>query len=40
MPSPPRLPPGPAPRIGLVSHGGSDPQATALSDYFRVYQLR
>jgi arabinan endo-1,5-alpha-L-arabinosidase len=29
---------GPAPRIGLVSHGGNDPQATAVFDYFRVYR--
>jgi arabinan endo-1,5-alpha-L-arabinosidase len=29
---------GTAPRIGLVSHGGDDPQATAVFDYFRVYR--
>ena len=29
---------GTAPRIGLVSHGGDDPQATAEFDYFRVYR--
>jgi arabinan endo-1,5-alpha-L-arabinosidase len=29
---------GAAPRIGLISHGGDDPQATAVFDYFRVYR--
>ncbi|HZN20841.1 MAG TPA: hypothetical protein VFB84_22060 [Micromonosporaceae bacterium] len=29
---------GAPPRIGLVSHGGDNPQATALFDYFRVYR--
>ncbi len=33
------FPPGPAPRIGLIAHGGNDPQATARFDYFRVYRL-
>ena len=32
------LPSRPGPRIGLISHGGNDPQATALFDYFRVYR--
>ncbi len=32
------FPAGAAPRIGLVSHGGDDPQATALFDYVRVYR--
>jgi len=32
------FPGGMTPRIGLVSHGGNDPQATALFDYFRVYR--
>ncbi|WP_426505649.1 family 43 glycosylhydrolase [Dactylosporangium sp. McL0621] len=32
------FPPGPAPRIGLVSHGGNAPQATARFEYFRVYR--
>ncbi len=34
------LPAGPAPRIGLVSHGGNVPPATAMFDYFRVSGLR
>ncbi|GAA3453801.1 family 43 glycosylhydrolase [Dactylosporangium matsuzakiense] len=34
------FPPGPAPRIGLIAHGGNDPQATAVFDYFRVYRTR
>jgi arabinan endo-1,5-alpha-L-arabinosidase len=29
---------GTAPRIGLISHGGDSPQATAAFDYFRVYR--
>jgi arabinan endo-1,5-alpha-L-arabinosidase len=29
---------GAAPRIGLISHGGDDPRATAVFDYFRVYR--
>jgi arabinan endo-1,5-alpha-L-arabinosidase len=29
---------GTAPRIGLVSHGGDTPLATAVFDYFRVYR--
>lgn len=29
---------GEDPRIGLVSHGGATPPATALFDYFRVYR--
>ncbi|MFI5912042.1 family 43 glycosylhydrolase [Dactylosporangium sp. NPDC051541] len=33
------FPPGPAPRIGLIAHGGDNPQATAKFDYFRVYRL-
>ncbi|MEV0717200.1 family 43 glycosylhydrolase [Asanoa sp. NPDC050611] len=32
------FPAGPAPRIGLVSHGGDSPQATALFDYVRFYR--
>jgi hypothetical protein len=32
------FPGGMTPRIGLVSHGGNDPQATALFDYVRVYR--
>jgi beta-xylosidase len=32
------LPNGPAPRIGLVSHGGNVPPATAVFDYLRVYR--
>ncbi|HEV7656621.1 MAG TPA: family 43 glycosylhydrolase [Mycobacteriales bacterium] len=34
------LPAGPAPRIGLVSHGGNVPPVTAAFDYFRVSTLR
>ncbi|GAA4468897.1 family 43 glycosylhydrolase [Phytohabitans houttuyneae] len=29
---------GTTPRIGLISHGGDTPQATAVFDYFRVYR--
>jgi arabinan endo-1,5-alpha-L-arabinosidase len=29
---------GAPPRIGVISHGGDDPQATAVFDYFRVYR--
>jgi len=32
------LPADTEPRIGLISHGGDDPQATSEFDYFRVYQ--
>jgi hypothetical protein len=32
------FPAGPAPRIGLVAHGGDDPPATALFDYVRFYR--
>ena len=32
------LPAGTEPRIGLVSHGGDAPQATARFDYLRVYR--
>jgi arabinan endo-1,5-alpha-L-arabinosidase len=32
------FPAGTAPRIGLVAHGGNDPRATAVFDYFRVYR--
>ena len=34
------FPAGPAPRIGLVSHGGDSPQATAAFDYVRVHRLQ
>ena len=34
------FPAGPAPRIGLISHGGDTPQATAVFDYVRVHRLR
>ena len=34
------LPAGPTPRIGLISHGGNVPPATAAVDYFRVSTLR
>jgi hypothetical protein len=33
------FPAGPAPRIGLVSHGGDSPQATADFDYVRIRRL-
>ncbi|MCP3802368.1 family 43 glycosylhydrolase [Allokutzneria sp. A3M-2-11 16] len=32
------FPAGPAPRIGLVSHGGDSPPVTATFAYFRVYR--
>ena len=32
------FPAGTSPRIGLVSHGGDQPPATAVFDYFRVYR--
>jgi len=32
------FPAGPAPRIGLISHGGDTPQATAVFDYVRVFR--
>ncbi|GIF76100.1 family 43 glycosylhydrolase [Asanoa siamensis] len=32
------FPAGPAPRIGLVAHGGDNPPATALFDYVRLYR--
>ncbi|RZQ60589.1 family 43 glycosylhydrolase [Amycolatopsis suaedae] len=32
--------PGPAPRIGLVAHGGAHPPVTAAFDYFLVSRLR
>jgi arabinan endo-1,5-alpha-L-arabinosidase len=32
------FPIGTTPRIGLVSHGGDQPPATAVFDYFRVYR--
>ncbi|WP_026360939.1 family 43 glycosylhydrolase [Amycolatopsis nigrescens] len=32
------FPAGPAPRIGLVAHGGDTPPVTAVFDYFRVYR--
>jgi hypothetical protein len=32
------FPAGPAPRIGLISHGGDTPQATAVFDYVRIYR--
>jgi hypothetical protein len=34
------FPAGPAPRIGLVSHGGDDPPATATFDDVRIYRMR
>jgi arabinan endo-1,5-alpha-L-arabinosidase len=33
------FPPGPAPKIGLVSLGGNDSPVTAIFDYFRIYRL-
>jgi arabinan endo-1,5-alpha-L-arabinosidase len=32
------FPIGTTPRIGLVSHGGDQPPATAVFDYFRVFR--
>jgi hypothetical protein len=29
---------GTTPRVGLISHGGDNPPATAVFDYFRVYR--
>ncbi|WP_158893816.1 family 43 glycosylhydrolase [Amycolatopsis anabasis] len=32
------FPPGPAPRVGLVAHGGNVPPVTAAFDYFRIHR--